>query len=97
MQITKIDTFTLTCKPEHTGDYLELIRKASKTRKPTVRGGAKRDYPVNGAHLSTRDYVIRYHSLNGKTMLSNPYDMDTLAREVTPVEGLYTEDHNCDA
>lgn len=97
MQTTKINTFTLTCKPEKTSDYLELIRKAEKTRKPTVRGGVKRDYPANGANLSTRDYVMRYHSLNAKSMLSNFYDIDSMACEVTPLEGLYTEEHNCDA
>lgn len=97
MQITKIDTFTLTCKPERTADYLELIRKAEKTRKPTVRGGVKRDYPVNGAHLSTREYVMRYQAINGLLNISNAYDTDTLSHRVTPPEGVYTEDHNCDA
>jgi hypothetical protein len=85
MQTIKIDNFTLTCKPEHTGDYLELIRKASKTRKPTVRGGAPRRYPAPSAHWSTKTYVEAYQSING---LRSAYDLAALSAHVSMAQGV---------
>jgi hypothetical protein len=88
MQTIKIDNFTLTCKPEHTVDYLELIRKASKTRKPTVRGGAKRDYPAPSAHWSTKTYVEAYQALNGRLAISGAYDLAALSAHVSVAQGV---------
>jgi hypothetical protein len=88
MQTIKIDNFTLTCKPEHTGDYLELIRKASKTRKPTVRGGAPRRYPAPSAHWSTKTYVEAYQSINGRLSIGNAYDLAALSAHVSMAQGV---------
>ena len=46
--------------------------KASKSRKPTVRGDS-RVYPRWGAELSTADYVREYHLAN-----SSPYNHDSV-------------------
>ena len=88
MQITKIDTFTLTCKSEHTWDYLELIRKAGKTRKPTVRKGVKRDYPAPSVHWSTKTYVETYQALNGRLKITNAYDLTALSAQVSEPQGM---------
>jgi hypothetical protein len=61
MQVTKINNFTLTCKPENTADY--LARGAKKARKPALVTG-KRVYPRYGAQCSTATYVREYYLAN---------------------------------
>jgi hypothetical protein len=61
MQITKIDNFILTCKPENTADY--LARATKKARKPVLATG-KRVYPRYGAQCSTATYVREYYLAN---------------------------------
>ena len=61
MQITKIDNFVLTCKPENTADY--LARAAQKARKPVLTTGT-RTYPRYGAQCSTATYVREYYLAN---------------------------------
>jgi hypothetical protein len=61
MQITKINNFILTCKPENTADY--LARAAKKARKPALATG-KRVYPRYGAQCSTATYVREYYLAN---------------------------------
>jgi len=61
----------------------------TKTRRPTVTRGS-RQYPKNGAELSTHDYVLAYFTMNKHTS-KGIAGFERLSKRITPIEGEYTE------
>lgn len=50
------------------------------------KGGEKRQYPPQGASMSTADYVAHYQSLNHK-LLIGAWDWQTLTEHVSQPQG----------